>query len=735
MRIPSCFCLWLLVHTLCAQNGEWTYLAPAPDITCLAAQGNTILAGSDGGGIVRFDTSGNRSLINTANANLPSDTLKMLAIDQHGHWWMHHEAVISRYDGANTETWSAEQMGLPAASAIRALKAAPDSSVYVATDNGLAIFKNGAWSVLNMSNSGLTSNNIWDVAFGADGKRYFATFATGVVIQDGANWTSYNSTNIGITFLNNIYSLAVTADGVLWMLGGQNATLLLRLAKFEAGVWTNYAPNALGITPTVFFRDLSVDNNGRLYLLTNKTISNYDAGTWSHQYSFEDIGCSSIGTVAPVFDGANRLWAQTSCQIARFDGQRWTKPGTGLPGAPLGYFWDGLAQGADNSIWMGTYEGEFIARFKENDQTWEQYYPRDWGASTNHVYSIQPTPDGDMWIGLDRAELLHYDANGNWTFFDTCTTQFPGHYVLTSATAPNGDQWFSFVVIQNAPFPCGMAQYTASGEWHFFSKNNAPLPDFFYARKIVFDSEGTAWFATTNSGLFGYDGIDWEILNSSNSGLPNNNVAYLGVAPDEAVWAAINGGLARYENQSLTFVNTSNSDIPSSQVYRVDFDQAGGMYIGYAPEPPNTPGARTAVFRNGEWTELVPPGWENTFNDAPDAFMVDRQNRLWFVENVGFGVYRYDPMLVNDSEPSMTQLSASPNPTSGAILLQLETPLSETSQLEVWNTVGQIVQQHELPASSETTIPVDLSRLASGVYWVRLQPGGGVVHVVKVVKQ
>ena len=74
------------------------------------------------------------------------------------------------------------------------------------------------------------------------------------------------------------------------------------------------------------------------------------------------------------------------------------------------------------------------------------------------MYSIQADTAGQIWIGLDNAEILRY-AEGNWTFFDTCATVFPYHIVLTSAAAANGDRWFSFFD-QDA---VGLARYDADG--------------------------------------------------------------------------------------------------------------------------------------------------------------------------------------------------------------------------------------------------------------------------------
>lgn len=724
-----------LALMLAAQTGAWTYFTPPPDGSSLAAQGNIILTGTNGAGIVRFDTLGNRSYFNTDNSGMPSDTIGQLAIDAEGNWWMQHPGGISRFDGATAQTWSLAQTGLPANAAIRALKTAVDSSLYVATDNGVAIFKAGAWSVLNTSNSGLPSNNVWDVAFGAgDGKRYFATTGNGVVVQDGANWTSYTSANTGVTNLNNVFSVAVTTEGVLWAIGGFSATTSIRLAKLEAGAWTGYTAVSIGIgTPAPPLRKVVAGSAGRLYLTSSRTVSVWQQGAWSH-YDNQDIGCSLNGNIAPAEDGAGHIWVHTDCDPARFDGQVWGLQSTELPGTPGGIMYDGIAEGADGSIWLGAEFGRYITRLTTAN-TWERHFPVDHGASSNDVYSVQAAPDGAMWFGLDSAQILRY-SNGQWTFFDTCATHFPGHFVLTSAGAPNGDRWFSFHRA-SSNVSSGLARYSADGQWQFFTLDNSPMP-FAYTRKILIEANGTAWFTTANGnkGIFRYNGATWDSITVSNSGLPGNRVNFLAQAPDGAIWAATNAGLARYDGQNWTVLTSTNSGLPSNLVARVAFDQAGGMYVGYAPETPGTPGARVAVLRGGVWTELIPPGWTNSLQDEPDAFFVDSQNRFWFaklVDNFG-GVYRYDPMLVGTGENTLREpiFAVYPNPATDVILLKMAVAPTGDAWLRVSNVQGQMV--YVGPVTDPAGQTLDMSRWPSGMYLFTVSRGSG-LSTMKVVKE
>lgn len=720
---PLIICSFLLLtYSLSAQNDNWAYFSPSPLVSCLAASGNAILAGTSGAGILRLDTLGNRTFYNTGNSAIPVDSINQIAIDAAGQWWIHHREGISMFNGANWQTWSLSQIGLPANTLIRTIKSAPDNSIYVPTDKGVAIFKNSSWSVINNANSGLPSDVVWDVAFNPDGKVYFATTTSGLVIQDGSTWTSYTSANTGISLMTNVYAVAYTVDGVLWVLGGTIPTVPVRLAKFEAGIWTGYSTVNIGITAGGPVREITAAADGALWLTTSYTVSVLANDIWTHYFRETDIGCSSIGSVAPVIAGNGHVWIQSSCQLAEFDGQNWNKPGTNIPGPAPGVFYDGIAEDKEGGMWMGTEFGEFIAHYK--DDTWKHYYPTAFGAFANDVYSIQTAADGAVWFGLGNAEILKFE-NNNWSFYDTCRSVFTDHIVLNSATAPNGDQWFSFFST-GVNLTSGLARHASDGAWQFFPSSEIPALNYTYLRKIAFDANGVLWCATTHKGILKYDGVSWDTITVNNAALPSNRVFDLAFAPDGKLWACTILGLAVFDGQTWTTINTANSDLPSNKTFRIAFDKVGGMYVGYGRQVSGSPGTTVALLRDGVWTELTPPGWEITVNEEPDAFIVDSQNRLWFAELTGPGVYRYDPVLANSTttiDEASIQMILSPNPCPGDGVLQLENETQPGMQLRVSNMLGQTVMEvPEMPAGS-TSIPVNVRSLQPGIYWMTLWQG------------
>lgn len=712
---------------LSAQTAEWAVYTPPPVVTCLAAKDNYALLGTAGAGIIQMETDFDRTFFHTGNSGLPNDTIQEIAISEAGDWWIYYSNHVARFEGNTWQIWTLTDLGFPSNVVVRNLKAGPDNSIYLATNNGVGVYKNGVWELLNTDNSGLQSNNLYDVAYGPDGKIYYGTAGGGVTIQDGANWTSYKSADTGIAGMDNVYGVAVTPAGTLWLIAGTSPVAALRIAKFEGNVWTGYTSLQIGIDPAGFFTKISGDSAGRIVAASSRTISILENEQWVH-YLNTDQGCglTSSATSTPAFTEDGQIWVQNSCQFMVFNGTAWRKPGTGLPGPAEGTLHEGIAEDAAGNIWVGTEFGRYISRF--DGTNWQQFYPTDLGATTNDVYVVQSKQGSAVWFGLDNAELLKWE-NDTWTFYDTCKIMFPDYFTRSAGTAPNGDQWFSFT---STMFPGStLARLTPAGEWRFFTPADVQELNFSDVVKIAFDANGKAWFATIFNGVITFDGAAWANYNELNSGLPDDRVFDLAFAPNGDLWVTADNGLGRFDGQTWETINTANSGLPSDLTRRIAFDKAGGMYVGYSNSVPGTTQPTVAVLRNNIWTNLIPPGWENRVNEQPDAFITDSKNRLWFAEFTRPGVYRYDPMLVSAKEPIVLapDMTAAPNPCSDYCLLQFENPVASPNlRLHISNAVGQLVLKTAGTTWAEKIVRVDLSGLPAGVYqinaWDGARPAG-----------
>jgi hypothetical protein len=107
-----------------------------------------------------------------------------------------------------------------------------------------------------------------------------------------------------------------------------------------------------------------------------------------------------------------------------------------------------------------------------------------------------------------------------------------------------------------------LAQTLLSNKWIVYDKTNSPLP----SNKINWvqqDRNGTYWIACSpeyisgspiGGGLVKFDGYIWQVYNTSNSPLPNNNIDFLVIDSMNNVWIAIgNAGIAKFDGFNWQF--------------------------------------------------------------------------------------------------------------------------------------------------------------------------------------
>lgn len=152
-----------------------------------------------------------------------------------------------------------------------------------------------------------------------------------------------------------------------------------------------------------------------------------------------------------------------------------------------------------------------------------------------------------------------------------------------------------------------------------FTTANSGLPDN-AVNALAIAPDGALW-AGTDYGLARFDGSAWTVYQTGSSGLPGNSVRSLAVDDSGAVWiGTFTGGLARLHAGNWTVWNSSNSDLQGDHVRSLGIDSLAGMWVG------TTSGL--ARLRNGVWTtwDFFAAGGESN-NTA--AIAVTATDSLW----------------------------------------------------------------------------------------------------------
>ncbi len=116
-----------------------------------------------------------------------------------------------------------------------------------------------------------------------------------------------------------------------------------------------------------------------------------------------------------------------------------------------------------------------------------------------------------------------------------------------------------------------------------------PTPNVF---SLAIDASNNKWFGTgggptgtteaiqPGAGLVKFDGTNWTVYNTSNSGLANNTVRALYIDAAGVIWAGTYSGLSKFDGVTWTTFNKINSGLPSDSVTSITVDNFGKKWIG-----------------------------------------------------------------------------------------------------------------------------------------------------------
>jgi hypothetical protein len=167
-------------------------------------------------------------------------------------------------------------------------------------------------------------------------------------------------------------------------------------------------------------------------------------------------------------------------------------------------------------------------------------------------------------------------------------------------------------------------------EWVVYNTSNSGLPNN-DVLAIVIDGAGNKWIGTWGAGLVKFDGIKWTVYNTSNSGLPGNYVRAIAIDEQGNKWIGvyyysasriyIGEGLVKFDGVNWTVYNTWNSGLPDNDVNAIAIDGQGNKWIGTD--------RGLAKFDGVNWTVYEWP-FRSTISERVRAIAIDKkENSIW----------------------------------------------------------------------------------------------------------
>ena len=173
------------------------------------------------------------------------------------------------------------------------------------------------------------------------------------------------------------------------------------------------------------------------------------------------------------------------------------------------------------------------------------------------------------------------------------------------------------------------AQYP---DWTVYNSSNSGLPDN-NVYSIALDGSGNKWIGTRRGGIAKFDGSNWTVCDTSNSEMPDNYIRSIAIDGGGNKWFGTEQGLVKFDGINWNVYDTSNSGLPDNFVESIEIDESGNKWIG-------TGYGGIAKFDGSDWTV-----YDSINSGLPDNWVysiaIDERDNKWIGTGYG-GLAKFD---------------------------------------------------------------------------------------------
>lgn len=230
----------------------------------------------------------------------------------------------------------------------------------------------------------------------------------------------------------------------------------------------------------------------------------------------------------PVMDGVNALTAWAKLDYSRV------------------HFINIIELDAQGRMWLAT-DGRGLTMFDGKEwQNWQSETRKDLSYDALRTMAVS---DKYVYAGAygssEGGNLLIYDIKKDkWRTVEPSPQALSGNVIGGLAISPDGEV---FMATENS------INIYNGASWRYLQ-----LPDrqgfvMFMVEDALFDHEGNYWLATSQDGVWRYDGKSWATFTAEKGELPANSVTALAMDSKNRIWAATVNGLSVYDGTWRTF--------------------------------------------------------------------------------------------------------------------------------------------------------------------------------------
>ncbi|TRX32993.1 regulator [Flavobacterium sp. ZT3R18] len=279
-----------------------------------------------------------------------------------------------------------------------------------------------------------------------------------------------------------------------------------------------------------------------------------------------------------------------------------------------------IFQDSKGNLWFGTL-GEGVVKYDEITLT---YFSNPDGFINNTVYAINEDKKGNLWFGTDQG-VYKYDGK---TFRNYNQKDGLSHIDISRKSILVDKSGSIWVGTHGGVFRYNPAADRNSGQSFSLFKELPPIN----VAGIMEDKSGNIWFASSENGVFRYDGKTITNI-AEKEGLGENYAGGIAEDKDGNMWFTMKNGICKYDGKTLTEY-TPKDGLGGTEFWGIIIEQSGIIWITargsttrFDPSIP-LPNAFT-VFTSADG-----------FTCCVQSMYQDRSGNMWW--GAGQGLYRFN---------------------------------------------------------------------------------------------
>ena len=227
-----------------------------------------------------------------------------------------------------------------------------------------------------------------------------------------------------------------------------------------------------------------------------------------------------------------------------------------------------IARDSQNNLWAGTVGG----LSKYDGSSWETFTTANSSLPANQVNHIYVDSGDTLWLAIEGEGLIQFDGT-NWTLQEQL---FPGksNYKVNDMTRDSADALW---IAHN-----GGVISIAGTDTTFYKGENSGLPEEGRMLSIAVDSLNRKWFGTSQSGVYLYDGADWEEYDAESSDLEDSRVKAITIDQDGFLWVGSQSGLNKFDGSSWVHYDDTDpqAGLPNKNIQALFTDADNNVWVG-----------------------------------------------------------------------------------------------------------------------------------------------------------